>query len=491
MRTVSRLAGVCLLVVLISGLPARAQPQLQPDEAKLAAQAKAAEEAKLAAEAKLAEQVKVMEEAKLAEQTACSTPSFAFKWIGDRSVQLLAKATPAGRYHVWIEESQRSPDRQRPLAVAVNGGELIYAAESDPGQPYTVDLTGMNLLASSGRARIWYVAEKPCLATSRMAIGRVPAGTVALSMRDRLKLIDSSVLQDIRKDWWWPRGGLSEAVAQAQTGAPQGVVPAVFIPTTRPQPQQPQQPQPGNELDLYQTDGVVVLEPHHLSIDIGPVFVMRNDGKFDTEGELALTASSRWTEMLGAAVDLRLSSLNLPASAAGSGAGGAATPPVSLSSSNVFEGTARAIFYPGGVAWSTPSFGLVGGGGVRSRLNRDSTTDPVPLLEANLMAGMRLQVPGYNAGNPADSLAGTQGFIEVGYTRDRYWKDPSVQSDQRNRLYAEGQLEIPGLGGKNVRVLMRVRGSKPMQFDGPSDLRISALAAINPAVFSTIFGLGN
>ncbi|HET9754311.1 MAG TPA: hypothetical protein VFP52_15170, partial [Myxococcales bacterium] len=107
----------------------------------------------------------------------------------------------------------------------------------------------------------------------------------------------------------------------------------------------------------------------------------------------------------------------------------------------------------------------------------------------NFFGGFRFQVAGYNAGNPGDSLADTRGFLELGFARDGYWQDASFKSDQRNRLYAEGQLEIPGLGGENVRVLMRARSSTPLQFDGPSELRLSALVSINPAVFRTIFGM--
>lgn len=417
------------------------------------------------------------------EDPKCSEPSFSFKWVGAESVQLVAKAKPAARYRVWIEESQRSQSRPTPLAIAVNGGQPITAGESDEGRAYAVELTGLDLLKSAGRVRIWYRQE--------------PACAVAASSEHRFALIEPAFLEALSRNSLYAAFKVREVpaakmavptAAQPEAAAPRpgGASNASFIgPEGQPPAVSTREAAVPN---VEQVEGVVVLEQHHLSIDIGPVFVMKNDGTFETDGELSLNASSRWSEMWGASVDLRLSSLNLPQSSAQPAAGGSSSP-VALSSSNVFEGTARAIFYPGGAPWNVPNFALVLGAGTRSRLNAESRGRD-PLLEANLLAGVRLQVPGYNVSTPADSLADTRGFIEVGYTRDRYWKDAAFQSDQRNRFYAEGQLEIPGLGGKNLRVLMRVRGSKPMQFDGPSDLRVSALAAINPAIFGTIFGMG-
>jgi hypothetical protein len=390
---------------------------------------------------------------------ACSAPSFSFKWIGQSSVHLVVKAKPAARYRVWIEESQRSPDQPQRMAVAVNNGDFVYASDSDAGQAYAVDVTGLDLLASAGRTRIWYVPEKPCSAIAASAVDSVPPGKVS----DRFHLIDGAFLQGLRKSRsvsWINRGNIPASYA----------APAA-------------KDQPGPNVDLYQADGVVALEPHHLSIDLGPVFVMKNNGSFETDTELALTGTSRWFDVFGGAVDLRISSLNLPGSPATASPPSAGAPPVSLASSTVFEGAARGILYPWGAGWNMPAFGLVAGGGMRSLPSEFAN------LKGNLFAGFRLQVAGYNAGNPGDSLADTRGFLELGFARDGYWLDRSFGSDQRNRLYAEGQLEIPGLGGENVRVLMRVRSSTPLQFDGPSELRLSALVSINPAVFRTIFGM--
>ena len=90
---------------------------------------------------------------------------------------------------------------------------------------------------------------------------------------------------------------------------------------------------------------------------------------------------------------------------------------------------------------------------------------------------------------PAHPLANTRGYAEAGYLHDRYWKNDSIQFNQRHRYYIESQLEIPGIGGEHVRFVVRVRASKPMRFDGPSELRLSALLTIDPAVFRTLFGV--
>ncbi len=413
----------------------------------------------------------------------CNPPSFSFRWIGPGAVQLVARSKPAGWFFVWIQEGH-SDDGHDGLVRPVNDERPIYAPDDDAGKAYTVDLEKMDLLTSVGRVRIWYLADEPCTLPGAVPTRTRVAGGSSRSIWAMLQARSARQRSDKPKGMDDSSEGNAGVVRASASGAAMAAQ-APLQKATRSLDRSVSERQDSfpNETDeqFQQIDGVVALEMHHLSIDIGTVLNMRADSTLEANPEFALSAASRWTTVFAGAMDIRLSSLTVPNSNGSS----TSTGPSSLTSgtSNVLEGAGRIIWLPGGNSWSTPLFGLVGGAGVRS-LPSDALK-----LEGNTIAGIRLNVPRYNTSTPADSLSNTRGYLEAGYLHDRYWKNDHIQTNQRHRYYIESQLEIPAVGGEHVRFLLRVRASKPLRFDGPSELRLSALLTIDPAVLRTLFGV--
>jgi len=229
-------------------------------------------------------------------------------------------------------------------------------------------------------------------------------------------------------------------------------------------------------------EDVVVLEQHHLAVDVGSSFGLNAAGSFVSHLELALNANSRWTNWFFGDVDLRLSMLEETSSP---------DQQVSLKNGShmTLDATGRALFVlkvvPSGLRVTTqedsyqPWFVPVLGAGLRS-LAPGTVTD----VRYRFLGGVRLQVLGYNAGEPAENFGNTRGFVEVGYSRDQFWRETN-----ENRIYTEGQIEIPSIGSKWLRFLVRMKIDRGIGPPGdPSEVRISVLSSINPSTLGALLG---
>lgn len=241
---------------------------------------------------------------------------------------------------------------------------------------------------------------------------------------------------------------------------------------------------------------IIALEKHHLSIDVGVAFGLNGDGSFASHSELALNATSIWTHWTMGVIDLRYSAL--AAVQQGSDTSKQQATDTSkfnpfTSGGGTFEANAAEFFNLKGDEARIPWLLVFGGVGVRT-VPGGQGADVVG--RGRLLVGVRVQVLGYNQGTPADSFANTRGYFQIGYARDRFWLQECgtgapatcVPFDERNRWFAEGQIEIPGIGGKYVRILARAKLDVPVSNNGPSELRISALSAVNPEFFRGMFG---
>lgn len=241
-------------------------------------------------------------------------------------------------------------------------------------------------------------------------------------------------------------------------------------------------------------DGVVAMEQHHLAIDQGVSFDLDRDGKLSPHYELALNANSRWRSWFSGDIDLRLVKLSAVDSGASS-----TSPNFTPKGGQAIDAAVRALVHldraraPDAFVSladvPNPWLAVVAGAGVRSFIAPEGTATSdgatKPELRGRLFAGLRLQVLGYNAGKPAESFGDTRGYFEAGYARDQFWRGLDMA-----RLYLEGQIEIPGVVNKNVRLLARIAVDRPWgSGSGPSEVRISALASIKPAVLSAFFGV--
>jgi hypothetical protein len=124
-----------------------------------------------------------------------------------------------------------------------------------------------------------------------------------------------------------------------------------------------------------------------------------------------------------------------------------------------------------------PALAAVLGAGLRSVIGEN-----VPETRWRWFLGVRLQALGYNAGMPAEGFADTRGYFEAGFARDEFWRGLHMW-----RAYSEGQLEIPGVGGKWVRFLVRLKLDRPLG-GGASEVRISALTSIAPSALGAFLG---
>lgn len=239
---------------------------------------------------------------------------------------------------------------------------------------------------------------------------------------------------------------------------------------------------------LVRIEDVIVLQQHFLRVDFGVAFIRDAAGGFSTHPELSMNAYSRWRGWVSGDVDLRLVKLEA-----------IETPTNDPSSSPLTRGgstldTAGRILLnidPGRKSWlhvfalegSQPWAAIVLGGGLRTAPSATETD-----VRRRLFVGGRLQVLGYNAGAPAQSFADTRGFIELGYGWDQFWTGTPI-AHGTHRLYAEGQLEIPSLGTKWIRVLARLKVDRPWEGYGASEVRFSLLSSIDPAAFGAFFGI--
>ncbi len=254
---------------------------------------------------------------------------------------------------------------------------------------------------------------------------------------------------------------------------------------------------------------LIAFEKQLLKIDAGTVFSRNKDDGFDGALELALIATSRWTRSITGVVDIRLSEI----------AAIKETPPPDeemmmpeaetampempaapeifnpfAEGGSIVRGNAYAVYYPKstikGNPLYPPSFGLVGGIGFSTFSGGSGSS-----VEAKerYFYGARWQVNSYNRKLDPVNFGGTTGFVQFGMARDDIWQfeesidadgDPStdpevVQRDERDRYFFEAQLEFPRLGNETARLATRLFADIPKSGDGPSDIRISVLAAID------------
>lgn len=216
-------------------------------------------------------------------------------------------------------------------------------------------------------------------------------------------------------------------------------------------------------------EDVVVQEQHHLSIDVGSSFGLNSAGSFVSHLEAALNANSRWQSWLYGDVDLRLTSFE-ETSANGD-------PKLAQAGRMTLDTAGRALFGLTQVDAYQPWIVPLLGAGLR--------TSPGDVVDVRYrgFVGARLQVSGYNAGEPAESFGETRGFVEVGYAYDRFW------DGFPHRVYTEGQLEIPSFGSKWVRLLVRGKIDRPIGPPGtPAEVRVSLLTSLNPSTLGTFLG---
>ncbi len=251
---------------------------------------------------------------------------------------------------------------------------------------------------------------------------------------------------------------------------------------------------------------VQLLERHRFAIDVGSVFALETGGSWKSNPELAVIATSRFSPRLRGAVDIRYSSLGAiasptptPTAASGTTTTPATSPTTTPTPFNPFTSSAgilRADFslIQAFNSAPAPEFGVVGGFGL-------TTVPGVKLTKVDarhrFFLGPRIEVRGYNAGQPADTFSNSRGHFQVTAAWDDLWRwdeqvgDKVVHHNDPWRVVTEGELEIPQIGSQYLRLSLRLIADLPTRRSNTlSDIRISALATLDPALIPRLFGGG-
>lgn len=250
---------------------------------------------------------------------------------------------------------------------------------------------------------------------------------------------------------------------------------------------------------------VKAIDQHVLSFDVGPVYTLDGEGGWSNHAEVAVTARSEWSPLFHGGVDLRYSAIGAVAETeddgmsmeggdegeGGEGGGdGEATDVRAFNpfeqGGGVFEASFHGSLHP---LRNNRWLGLLAGAGASSLPGEEGAELD---LRRRWFAGLEMSVKGYNAGQPAKSLGGTRGFVRFGYMDDELWDNveiepasddgttPAVFSDESERYFLNGELELPKLGTEWLRIYLRTFISVPASGDGPSDVRVSALVSVDP-----------
>ena len=225
---------------------------------------------------------------------------------------------------------------------------------------------------------------------------------------------------------------------------------------------------------------VVVFEQHHLAVDLGTAFDVSPSGDVKPHLEVALNTNSRWFDWLAGDVDVRLRHVDSSTAQPNDKA---------LENPSTIEGTGEAFLISPTKPW------LAGVLGIGARTRPGMTTFGTD-VRGRAFIGGRLQVSGYNAGQPADNFGDTRGFLQISAGYDGFWKDSS-ENDRNTprRIRADGQVEIPKFGGQWVRLLVRLTFDRPFpgfyDHTDASEARISALLSIKPSLFGSLLGFGH
>jgi hypothetical protein len=259
-----------------------------------------------------------------------------------------------------------------------------------------------------------------------------------------------------------------------------------------------------------------VMNKHELNFDLGQVYTLESGGNWGSSAEVAMTAESRWFTWFSSRFSARYSAIGaiddseeMMEEMTGDDNGmmdddGTMEPGGMMEPGDMMgDGSEEPMFNPfeagGGtfeadlnIAFNLPNlsrFAVVFGAGFSS-VPKPSGMD----LETRqrTFLGLRNSVEGYNAGKSAERLADSSGFLQIGFGTDDLWDavilepasadgmTPAVISDESERYILEAQLDLPRLGTQSTRIAVRLYASLPQSGDGPSDVRVSALASVNP-----------
>ncbi len=221
---------------------------------------------------------------------------------------------------------------------------------------------------------------------------------------------------------------------------------------------------------------VRVFDVNVLQFDGGRVYSLEHDGSWHNSAEYGIRASSQWNSWIDGFADIRYASLgridtsghgldSLNSLVKNQGMGTQQFQNPFDSRGGVFRTNLSLQFHIPRPERSWPSnwtplasLSVILGGGATS-----NPGDVLNQLHPRYFIGFGMNVEDYSIGGVSDN-ASTSGFVHFLLVKDKLWRwdetQPSIDTSlpptvvpkhEFGRFVVEGQLEIPGLGGKNIK----------------------------------------
>lgn len=237
---------------------------------------------------------------------------------------------------------------------------------------------------------------------------------------------------------------------------------------------------------------VTIYRMNDLRIEAGVAFFLNPEGDFSAFPEFAVRAWTQGSAFWRSGAEFRYTVLGTGHQAVDAGTA------ISLQSgAGTLEGNVFSLINPFAFCSSKgelpPRLELLGALGIRTRKGGKPDADGGIVagteftdVQPRVALGMLFSVPGYS-GSPTDTWGGSSASVAYGAAWDRYWKLSETGSNKVWRFWLEGSLDIPKIGGKYVRFSVRIFANTSVDFQGPSELKLIALTALDPTVFATIF----
>ena len=228
-----------------------------------------------------------------------------------------------------------------------------------------------------------------------------------------------------------------------------------------------------------------VLDKHKMAFDVGSVLSLEGDGSWSSQAEATATFVSRWYINFSSGVSFRYSAIGAISDTPEEPADGEETPAKEIDPFQSGGGTFESGIF---ASWLfSKNVGFSAGVGFATLPGEASGA---LVAKNNYFVALRAEVEAYNSGRPAETLAGASGWLQGGLLWDGLFEDVVVKaaegdgeelrSDESERFFVEGELEVPRVGTNWFRMLVRIRASVPTSGDGPSDVRVSVLGSIDP-----------
>jgi len=222
--------------------------------------------------------------------------------------------------------------------------------------------------------------------------------------------------------------------------------------------------------------------------DAGAVFLFNGDSTVSTRAETAVGFLLQPTLRHTVDVDIRYS--GLPAVTASTNA--TTMPSKFDNASGSLDASIGYLYSLGVTSLFAPRVGV----GFRTLVG-NSAVHGFAQAAPRVSIGMRAWFPP-KENSPLDSMYNRHsGFIEVGYSKDRFWTDvPEVGKaftleNRPDRVYAILEYTLVGGQGAGSALLLRGFVNTPLQLHGATEVKLSVLVAVDPgAVLAALLPKG-